>query len=247
MRNCPPPAADMVTAIVIGLGNIGSHLVPHLARLPEIERLVLIDPDVYGPSNRRSQAIGAADIGRAKTAVQAAVVHQINQALVVTGFPRAVEDVPLGCLRGDVILACLDSRWARQYLNEVARSLGVPWIDAGVESGSWLARVNVYEPGVAVPCLECAWDWRDYAALPQTYPCESSDAGPATAAPSSLGALAAALQAIECQKLLTGRRAEAAVGAQVLIDARTHALSSVRKTDFCTARSSRARTPSPLF
>ena len=151
------PAADIVTAIVIGLGNIGSHLVPHVARIPEIERLVLIDPDVYGESNRQSQAIGAADIGRAKTEVQADVVRQINPELAVTGFPQAVEDVPLGCLRGEVILACLDSRAARQYLNEVARNLGVPWIDAGVEPGSWLARVNVYEPGIDVPCLECAW------------------------------------------------------------------------------------------
>ena len=67
-------------------------------------------------------------------------------------------------------------------------------------------------------------DQRDYNALPQKYPCESSGAGPATAAPSSLGALAAALQAVECQKLLTGRWTEAAVGAQVLIDARTHTL-----------------------
>ena len=218
------PPADIVTAIVIGLGNIGSHLVPHVARMPEIERLVLIDPDVYGESNRLSQAIGTADIGRPKTEVQAGVAHQINPELVVTGLSQAVEDVPLGCLRGEVILACVDSRGARQYVNEVARSLGVFWIDAGVAPESWLARVNVYEPGVDVPCLECAWDQRDYDALPQKYPCESSGAGPATDAPSSLGALAAALQAVECQKLLTGRRTEAAVGTQVLIDARTHTL-----------------------
>ena len=212
------------TAIVIGLGNIGSHLVPHVARMAEVDCLVLIDFDVYGITNGSSQAIGVADIGRAKTQVQADVVRRIRPELVVDEYPQRVEDTPLGCLRADIILACVDSRGARQYVNEVARSLGVSWIDAGVEAGSGLARVNVYEPGPEVPCLECAWDQRDYDALPQQYPCESGDGAPATAAPSSLGALAAALQAIECQKVLAGRRTEAAFGAEVLIDARSHTL-----------------------
>ena len=230
-----PSATEIVTAIVIGLGNIGSHLVPHVARMPEIGRLVLIDPDAYGESNRRSQAIRSADIGRAKTEVQADVVRQINPELEVAEFSQTVEDVPLGHLRAEVILACVDSRGARQYLNEIARSLGVPWVDAGVEPGSWLARVNVYESGSDAPCLECAWDQRDYEALPQRYPCESGADGPATGGTSSLGALAAALQAVECQKLLTGRRAEAAVGAQVLIDARSHTLyrTVIRRNPTC--------------
>ena len=130
---------------MIGLGNIGSHLVPHVARMPGIGRVVLIDPDVYGDANRSSQAVGEGDIGRAKAVVQAEVVRRVNPDLAVTRLPHAVEDVPLGCLRGDLILACLDSRATRQYVNEAARSLGVPWIDAGVEPGRWLARVNVYE------------------------------------------------------------------------------------------------------
>ena len=219
-----PSTTEIVTTIVVGLGNIGSHLVPHVARMPEIDRVVLVDPDVYGESNRRSQAIGLADIGRAKTTVQADVVRQINPTLRVTECPQWVQGVPLGHLRGTVILACVDSREARQYLNEVARTLGMPWVDAGVEPGSWLARVNVYEPGGDAPCLECAWDQTDYDALPQRYPCESGADSPATGGSSSLGALAAALQAVECEKLLAGRRAEAAVGAQVVIDASSHTL-----------------------
>ena len=218
-----PATANLATAIVIGLGNIGSHLVPHVARMPGIGRVVLIDPDVYGDANRSSQAVGEGDIGRAKAAVQAEVVHRVNPDLAVTRLPHAVEDVPLGCLRGDLILTCLDSRVARQYVNEAARSLGVPWIDAGVEPGSWLVRVNVYEPGAEAPCLECAWDQRDYDALPQRYPCRSGASAGATAAPSSLGALAASLQALECQKLLTGQ-GTAAVGAEVLVDAGAHTL-----------------------
>ena len=224
MRPTVERPAELVTVIVVGLGNIGSHVVSHLARLVEVGRLVLIDPDTYGDSNRRSQSIGCDDIGRAKADVQAALARRINPGLAVSGLAESVEDVPLGWLRGELIFACLDSRSARQYVNESARKLGVPWIDAGVEPGNWLARVNVYEPGREAPCLECAWDQRDYDALPQRYPCASIEPGPATAAPSSLGALAASLQAVEGQKLLSGRKADAVVGAQVLIDARTYHL-----------------------
>ena len=224
MRPTVERPGELVTVIVVGLGNIGSHVVSHLARLVEVGRLVLIDPDTYGESNRRSQSIGCDDIGRAKADVQAALARRINPDLAVSGLAESVEDVPLGWLRGELIFACLDSRSARQYVNESARKLGVPWIDAGVEPGNWLARVNVYEPGRETPCLECAWDQRDYDALPQRYPCASIEPGPATAAPSSLGALAASLQAVEGQKLLSGRKADAVVGAQVLIDARTHHL-----------------------
>lgn len=215
---------NWATAIVVGLGNIGSHLVSHLGRMPAIGRLVLIDPDSYDASNRSGQAITAAAVGQIKVEVQRAVVREINPELAVDARHAPVEEIPLGHLRGDVMLSCLDSRAARQYVNEVARLLGVPWVDAGVEPDSWLARINMYAPEADAACLECAWDQRDYELLPQSYPCQAHDATPGTRAASSLGALAASLQAIECLKLLTGRPAKAAVGRQVLVDAKTHVL-----------------------
>jgi hypothetical protein len=86
-----------------------------------------------------------------------------------------------------------------------------------------LARVNVYVAGQDSPCLECAWDERDYEALEQTYPCLGLASSVAsTNAPSSLGALAASLQAIECRKLLSGQTGRAAISRQVLVDAAFH-------------------------
>jgi hypothetical protein len=108
-------------------------------------------------------------------------------------------------------------------VNQFAWRLGVPLIDAGVEAGGLLARVNVYLPGADSPCLECAWDDRDYEALEQAYPCLGFASGvAATNAPSSLGALAASLQAIECRKILSGQSDRAAVSKQVLVDAAYH-------------------------
>ena len=86
-----------------------------------------------------------------------------------------------------------------------------------------LARVNVYLPAADQPCLECAWGERDYAELSTVHPCDAGGANsPATNSPACLGALAAALAAIECQKLITGQSAAALIGRQVLIEAATH-------------------------
>jgi adenylyltransferase/sulfurtransferase len=126
-------------------------------------------------------------------------------------------------LRGDVILACLDSKESRRSANEIAWRLGMPWIDAGVEPSLMLARVNIYLPAADQPCLECAWSERDYAELSTIHPCDAGvSKAPATNSPACLGALAAALQAIECQKLLAGQAAGALIGRQVLIEAANH-------------------------
>lgn len=210
--------------VVVGAGgNIGSHLVAHLGRMTQVGRITLIDKDAYEPGNLLTQDIAAGDIGKPKATVQAQKLKRICPTMRVEVINDAVERIPLGKLRSDVILSCLDSRSARQRVNQFAWRLGVPLIDAGVEAGGLLARVNVYVPGNDNSCMECAWDDRDYDALEQTYPCSSfvSEVAP-TNAPSSLGALAASLQAIECRKLLCGQTEFAAINRQVLLDAAHH-------------------------
>ncbi|MGD0948413.1 MAG: ThiF family adenylyltransferase [Candidatus Binatia bacterium] len=213
----------MQSVVVVGCGAIGSHLVPHLGRMPGMGRVVLIDHDMYEEKNLCSQDITRRDLDRPKAVVQAHRLRRVNPALKVIAVADAVENVPLGQLRANVILACLDSRAARRHVNRIAWRLGVPWIDSGVQGEDLLARVNVYVPQAHQPCLECAWDERDYQTLEQTYPCSGGSASPQpTNSPSSLGALAASLLALECEKVLAGRWEWAAVGRQVLINASGH-------------------------
>jgi molybdopterin/thiamine biosynthesis adenylyltransferase len=232
--------ASKITAqsvVVIGAGgNIGSHLVPHLGRMREVERVTLIDPDVYETANLLTQDITPSDVGRRKALVQANRLSRINPRLRVTAIAEAVERVPLGLLRACVILACLDSRRSRAYVNQAAWRLGVPWIDTGVEASSLLARVNVYVPTAASACLECGWDEQDYRMLEQAYPCQGfNEATFSTNAPSSLGALAASLQALECAKVLSGQLEQAAIGQQVLVDAahHKHYVTNYRRNPVC--------------
>lgn len=205
---------------LVGAGNIGSHLVPHLGRLPKLRRLTLIDSDIYQSSNLVGQDIGRSDIGRRKVSVQARRLRRIRPGLELEVIFARVETVPLGRLRSDVILGCLDSRVTRQWLNEAALHLGLPWIDAGVNGAALQARVSVFaKPGDA--CLECGWNQADYDALERRYPCAGDLVVAATHAPSSLGAVAAAMQATACVALL--ENGGAGCSYQVFLDLRAHA------------------------
>lgn len=164
--------ASGATVVVAGCGNIGSHLVPHLARAPGVERVVLVDPDVYEPKNLASQDIRARDSRRRKVEVQAERLRQIRPELEVVAVADRLETLPLGHFRDAVLLGALDSRLARQQLNQAAWRVGSPWIDMAVDGASLLCRVSVFQPGVDSPCLECGWGADDYRMLPQSLTCE---------------------------------------------------------------------------
>ena len=58
--------------VVVGAGgNIGSHLAPHLVRLPGVGRVTLVDRDRYERGNLPFQDMEAGDVGRPKAEVQA--------------------------------------------------------------------------------------------------------------------------------------------------------------------------------
>jgi molybdopterin/thiamine biosynthesis adenylyltransferase len=209
--------------IQVGLGNIGSFGVPHIARIPNVARVTLIDPDVYEEKNLRSQDIAASDVGKPKVRVQKQRLHRIAPHLQVDALRARIEDVPLGLLRGDTIVTGLDSKLARQFVNERAWIIGVPWIDAGVSGDGLLARVTTYTPGDKQPCIECNWGQAQYDLLEQEYACDHDDpaAGVAAGSPSYLGALAASLAINEARTILTGRHADIG-GRQVLVDIDRH-------------------------
>lgn len=214
-------SADGFTVAVAGAGGvIGSHLIPHLARNIEIATLVLIDVDDYETKNLASQDALPSDVGRPKALVQAERARRIRGSLEVIPIAADVESLPLGWLRTDLVLTCLDSRRSRQHVNLVTRRLGVPWLDAGVLGDQLLVRLDLFRPDRDTACLECRWSDTDYAALEQRYPCDpqTSIAAP-SGSPSGLGALAAALQAIECGKQLAAEGSRLMSGEQVVLDA----------------------------
>lgn len=220
---------------VIGCGgNIGSHLVGHLARMPGVTRITLIDKDSYEEKNLASQNIALMDVGKPKAEVQAGRLREIGPHLHIEAIHAPVEAVPLGLLRCDMILTGLDSRLSRQYVNEASWRLGVPWLDAGVMADGLLARVVAYEPSLDAPCIECGWDADAYESLEQRYQCKGAEQLVApTDAPSCLGALAASLEAIECLKRLNGCKGEPAAEAVFAAASRKFYLTRLRRNPEC--------------
>ena len=210
--------------VVIGAGNIGSELVDHVARAP-VDEVLVIDRDRYEPGNLAGQSILARDVGRAKAEVQKERLLAANPGLRVEAVVDELGNVPRGRYRAAAVLSGVDSLDARLQINEIVFPLGVPWIDAGVNATDGLyARVSVFIPG-RTACMECGWDQSVYDRLEQERPCLAGrDSGVPTNAPTSLGALAAGLQAVELGKLLSGDLAHLAAGKEILLDARSHKL-----------------------
>lgn len=210
---------------VIGAGGIvGSHLTCHLGRMKGVSRVTVVDRDIYAARNVAFEDITPCNVGKPRALVQAHRLASINPGLRVEAIVGAVESSLLGWLRADLIVACLRSRRVLRCVNAMAFRLGVPWTAACISGEELVARVNVYLPGEDGACLECTWTDADYAALEPACACqEEGMEEPASAAtPSALGALAASLQALECQKLLRGHPGKAASGWQITIDAGRH-------------------------
>jgi len=214
----------MSNVTIVGLGVIGSAAGPLVARMPEVSRITLVDPDAYTDSNLVNQAIDRSAPGNTKVEVQAANIHAINPQVRIDAIEARVENVPLARMGDSTILSCVDNRSARQAINRVAWRCGNSWIDAAVDAAS-LVRINAYVPGESAPCIECSWDDRSYDLLEQEYPCDAGNSPvPATGAPAELGTLAASLQAAELRRILDGAAGGASLaGAQLMLDTATHA------------------------
>ena len=95
------------------------------AAAERVVRLTVIDRDRYDADQHASGKDRAPAWARRRPLVQARrCAHHPD--LPIPGHSRAVEDLPLGSLRGDVILASLDSRRPAWSVNQAAWRLGVP-------------------------------------------------------------------------------------------------------------------------
>jgi len=225
------------SVVVAGAGgNIGSHAVLNLGRAPEVARITLIDRDRYEHRNLLNQNILPRDVGQWKAVVLARRLLEIRPDLEVRIFHAPLENLPGGVFRADLIVSCLDSRAARQALQERAWRMGSVLVDSGVMGSESLARVNVYTPAADMPCLECAWSEEDYRMAGRRYLCSGTVDAPApNGASCELGALAGAMLAIESRKMLAGEFDCAAIGRQVTLNARWHGLTvtSFRRNPRC--------------
>lgn len=133
--------------VVAGCGALGNEVLKNLA-LAGAGHITIVDFDEVEPSNlnrsvlfRREDAAG----GRLKVDAAAGRLKELNPDICITTVCGDVAyDVGLGVFReADVVIGCVDSRWARYCINRLCMRAGTPWVDGGIDGLEGTARVFV--------------------------------------------------------------------------------------------------------
>ncbi len=156
--------------LVIGAGALGNEILKNLALLG-FSQVVVMDMDRIDESNlSRTILYRSSDIGEFKVNAAAKAYKAISAAAVVQPIiANVTRDCGLGLFAwSDVILAGLDNREARLWINRSAWRTNRPWIDGAIEGINGVARV--FLPGVP-PCYECTLGEVDWAILDRRMSC----------------------------------------------------------------------------
>jgi adenylyltransferase/sulfurtransferase len=193
--------------LVIGAGALGNEILKNLALLGFVN-IVVVDLDSIEASNlSRSILYRAGDVGRRKADVAADAVRNIfPEAQVHPITANVVHGLGLGLFGwADVVLAGLDNREARLWINRSCWKMNKPWIDGAIEGINGVARL--FLPGKP-PCYECTLGETDWAILNRRMSCnllalESDTEGKVATTP-TISSIIAGLQVQEAVKLLHG-------------------------------------------
>jgi adenylyltransferase/sulfurtransferase len=191
--------------LVIGAGALGNEILKNLALLG-FRHVVIVDLDHIEESNlSRTVLYRAEDVGQQKAVVAARAYRALAEdALVQPIAADVLHDCGLGIFDwANVILAGLDNREARLWINRAAWKVGRPWVDGAIEGINGVARV--FLPGQA-PCYECTLGEVDWAILERRMSCNllahRSDAGGKVPTTPTISSIIAGIQVQEAVKLL---------------------------------------------
>jgi molybdopterin/thiamine biosynthesis adenylyltransferase len=193
--------------LVIGAGALGNEILKNLALLGFVS-IVVVDLDSIEASNlSRSILYRSTDIGRRKADAAADAVKNIfPEARVHAITADVVHGLGLGLFGwADLVLAGLDNREARLWINRACWKMNKPWIDGAIEGINGVARVFV---AGTPPCYECTLGETDWAILNKRMSCNllalESDAEGKVATTPTISSIIAGLQVQEAVKVLHG-------------------------------------------
>lgn len=118
------------TALVVGLGGLGSPAAMYLASAG-IGRLVLCDDDRVDLTNLQRQVVHReASIGQTKVESAATALRQINSDIVVETLAERLQGDTLraAVVAADVVLDCSDNFATRDALNAACAATGTPLV-----------------------------------------------------------------------------------------------------------------------
>ncbi len=193
--------------LVVGAGALGNEILKNLALLG-FRKIVLVDMDRIDESNlSRMILFRKGDVGEFKVNVAARVYKGIcAEGTVQPLTADVVTECGLGLFAwSDVILAGLDNREARLWINRSAWAVNRPWIDGAIEGINGVARV--FLPGRA-PCYECTLGVVDWEILQRRMSCnllahEAVTEGKVPTTP-TIASIVAGIEVQEAVKLIHG-------------------------------------------
>ena len=133
--------------MVVGCGALGNEVLKNLVLLG-VEHLVVVDFDVVEVGNLSRSVFFSkadADAHRLKVEVIAERLRAMNPMLEIQTICGDVAyDVGLSLIRRmDVVIGCVDNRWARYCINRLCMRASVPWVDGAIEELEGTARVFI--------------------------------------------------------------------------------------------------------
>ena len=192
--------------MVVGCGALGNEAIKNLA-LFGVGNLVLVDFDEVETSNlTRSILFCSEDAKMHRYKVEAAAqsIKKINPNINVTTIVGDISySVGLGLIRKmNVVVGCLDNRWARYVLNRLCMRAGVPWVDGGINALEGVAKVFI--PGQN--CYACTLEPSALAELKRNTSCSvaikrNQESGRIPTTP-VVASIIGAVQAQEAMKLI---------------------------------------------
>jgi len=193
--------------LVIGAGALGNEILKNAALLG-FTKVIVVDLDRIEESNlSRAVLYRSDDVGKFKADAAASAYCSLSPDATVHPI---IANVLHGCGLGlfewsDVIVAGLDNREARLWINRSAWKVNRPWIDGAIEGINGVVRV--FLPGVA-PCYECTLGEVDWALLQKRMSCnlltvEPTVEGKVPTTP-TISSIIAGVQVQEAVKLIHG-------------------------------------------
>jgi molybdopterin/thiamine biosynthesis adenylyltransferase len=193
--------------LVVGAGALGNEILKNAALLG-FRNIIIVDLDRIEESNlSRTVLYREQDIGKYKAEVAADAYRALSQdARLRPLVANITQSVGLGVFEwSDLIIAGLDNREARLWINRSAWKVNRPWIDGAIEGINGVARV--FLPGVP-PCYECTLGEVDWNLLQKRMSCnllmlEQEVEGKIPTTP-TISSIIAGLEVQEAVKLIHG-------------------------------------------
>lgn len=194
---------------MVGAGALGNEIVKNLV-LMGIGRVIVVDMDEIENSNlSRCVFFRESDEGRMKVEVLAERASELNPEVDLVPICGDVQtSVGLGVFdQVDVVVAGLDNREARLYVNQACWKTSTPWVDGAIEG--LMGTVRLFVPPDSA-CYECTMSERDHELVAARRSCtllsreEMLDGKVPTNA--TMSSIVAGTQAQEAVKLLHAER-----------------------------------------